>query len=172
MLSTTEPFWAYIRRTRHRWSAERLLTRFNQTRPPVQVERLARDMGLSVRYRSMPYAGELKLDRDANYAVIVVNDADHPRRQRFTIAHEIGHLMLHPGSLHWRDTDFKGDDKEAQANGYAAALLMPFSMLKTYAPAYRFDAAALADLFGVSERSMEIRLMRMAGVRKVYRWEA
>lgn len=63
--------------------------------------------------------------------VILYNSADGEVRQRFTIAHELGHFILHsrPGDtkiLFRDDRSSKGTNiAEIQANAFAAALLMP-----------------------------------------------
>jgi Zn-dependent peptidase ImmA (M78 family) len=71
--------------------------------------------------------------------VIGVNANHHPNRQRFTIAHELGHVLLHRNRLVAavlvdksrnfiaRDTvSAEGTDPvEIQANAFAAELLMP-----------------------------------------------
>lgn len=52
--------------------------------------------------------------------------------QRFTLAHEIGHLILHPGRIYHRDRPLNGGESNAglpyverEANAFAAELLMP-----------------------------------------------
>src|SRR3712207_1001226 len=76
-------------------AAVELLEEARVYKPPVPVERLARLRGVQVRYE--PLEGDLSgmLFREGNRAIIGVN-ALHPKaRQRFTIAHELGHLELH-----------------------------------------------------------------------------
>src|SRR5689334_2388583 len=63
---------------------------------PVPVERLARLLNAEIHLE--PFAGELygMVHKNADgKAVIGVNSLDAPTRRRFTIAHEIGHLLLH-----------------------------------------------------------------------------
>lgn len=107
---------------------------------PVDVERIARNLGILV--RRTPTDDDISgfLLRDAGgRAVIGVNTLHHPNRQRFTIGHEIGHFILHPqGEMHVDRTVIKlrdrassqGEDlEEIEANAFAAELLMPFGFL-------------------------------------------
>jgi Zn-dependent peptidase ImmA (M78 family) len=80
------------------------------------------------------------LYRDGDIQIIGVNSLHHPHRKRFTIAHEIGHLILHKGRAVHIDRSFRvnlrdtrsalGTDRdEIQANFFAASLLMPTEFL-------------------------------------------
>jgi Zn-dependent peptidase ImmA (M78 family) len=82
------------------------------------------------------------LYRDGRQAVIGVNERDVPSRQRFTIAHELGHLKLHRGRpmildhkvqddirVDLRDTTRPSSREEVQANAFAAELLMPQALV-------------------------------------------
>lgn len=75
--------------------------------------------------------------------VIVRNDAKRsPFRQRFDIAHELGHLVLHEGHV-------TGDRKtEGEANRFASAFLLPRSTFLKVFPKRggRLDWAGIRDL--------------------------
>ena len=94
---------------------------------------------------------------------ILVNDQDAKVRQRFTIAHELGHYFLH---MKERDTDepiisFRSDNspREREANSFAAALLVPEDLLREeYGKMVIPVSDALADIFRVSKAAMRIRL--------------
>jgi Zn-dependent peptidase ImmA (M78 family) len=60
--------------------------------------------------------------------LLFVNGRDAPARQRFTLAHELGHLRMHHGSIVDRPEAVGGyghDPVEVSANAFAAELLMP-----------------------------------------------
>lgn len=118
------------------------------------------------------------LVRNGNRAIIGVNWDHHPNRQRFTIAHEIGHLILHQGETYVDKGyrfNFRGlesgsgtKNEEIEANRFAAALLMPTRLLKAIFQEHAFDLTgndddlrALAEKFGVSTQAMAIRLSRV-----------
>lgn len=106
---------------------------------PVPVEVIADHLGAQIRYS--PFDGELAgmlVRHDDGQAVIGVNSAHHINRQRFTIAHECGHLCLHKGKDVHIDRSFRVqvdrrdevsaqavDPEEIEANRFAAELLMP-----------------------------------------------
>jgi Zn-dependent peptidase ImmA (M78 family) len=157
----TVPLWWLMKLDRV--SADELLRRLYVTAPPVPIEELARKLEIVLHKVHNPgWAGACQSTREQ--ADIWVNADDIEVRQRFTIAHEIGHLILHPLGEVFRDTTFEGNPREAQANGYAAGLLMPYSMLAPLARAHDYDASRLAEVFQVSKRAMEIRLLTLMGV--------
>jgi hypothetical protein len=70
---------------------------------------------------------------------IQVNNTDVPVRQRFTVAHEVGHFLLHRDSIGTDGiTDSilyrskLSDRVEAEANRLAAALLLPWTKVQTW----------------------------------------
>ena len=92
---------------------------------------------------------------DGEYATIGFN-TNHPWcRRRFTIAHEIGHLLLeHACSRNEGD----GSHNETEANVFAAELLMPKIILKKdYANSP--DIPTLSRLYRVSDQALSIQLM-------------
>jgi Zn-dependent peptidase ImmA (M78 family) len=101
--------------------------------------------------------------------VIRINRHDAPVRQRFTVAHEISHYLLHReqiGSGIRDDVLYRSalsDAREAEANRLAADILMPESAVRAARERLRGmqdDEAVLelAQQFGVSEAAMKIRL--------------
>jgi Zn-dependent peptidase ImmA (M78 family)/DNA-binding XRE family transcriptional regulator len=151
-------------------TAEALLEAARQTGPPVNIERLI--SGCGVRILPWTFAGGdidgLVIELDCG-AVIWVNEKQAKTRQRFTLAHELGHhLLRHADSFH---LDLGGDlapnasgehpgydwRAERAANEFAANLLMPASMVRRAATATT-DVATLASQFHVSPAAMGFRL--------------
>ena len=108
-------------------------------------------------------------------SVIAVNSSQSTRRRRFTVAHEIGHFLLHKGVYIDKDTRVNHRDTrasigidldEVQANAFAAELLMPEPLLlREFSARVRKGAGSetaivddLAEIFDVSRQAMEIRL--------------
>jgi Zn-dependent peptidase ImmA (M78 family) len=139
---------------------------------PIPVDASAEELGVSLRYE--PLEGGLSgvLFRDhGGGQVIGVNSLHAPVRQRFTIAHELGHLRLHEDAL-YVDGLVRRDDKsslaldpqEIEANAFAAELLMPRKLVLREL-AHRVPEGAVADptrllrqlarAFAVSEQAME-----------------
>lgn len=159
-----------------------MLRRLGAPGPPVDVERLARLLGVRVGYE--PLEGNLSglLFRDEDRAVIGVNALQPRTRQRFAVAHELGHLALHePGdrvhvdrafALFWPDGGPAGgpDASETEANAFAVELLMPAGMLGGDIAGRQVDleddgpARRLANRYGVSPQAMAFRLAELGPV--------
>lgn len=86
-----------------------------------------------------------------------------PYRQRFTMAHELGHLLSGDDQGVHQDQDVltaTGDDSERRSNAFAAAFLMPEPLLRERVQR-GFDTVAFATLaihLMVSPISLAIRL--------------
>jgi|SRR5437899_8810908 len=156
----------------------RLLKRCQINKPPVKVEDVARDLGAVIRFQ--PYEDNISgvLYRDESNTIIGVNSLHHPNRQRFTIAHEVGHLVLHEIEVHvdkgyrmvFRDkvSAQAADPAEIDANRFAAELLMPATFLRQDARLYLHDVEddrelkQLAKIYGVSTQAMAYRIGHLA----------
>ncbi|EHH1035571.1 ImmA/IrrE family metallo-endopeptidase [Vibrio parahaemolyticus] len=102
---------------------------------PVKVGALAKSFGISVKSSTLDagISGEIK--REDGGFVIRVNRHDVKARQRFTLAHEIAHFLLHKeliGDGIVDDILYRSslsDRMEAQANRLAADILMPMTFI-------------------------------------------
>ena len=97
----------------------------------------------------------------------VRRDEPAPRR-RFTVAHEVGHHLLHSdgAAVLCRPSDVEtaqGDVRvrEREANRFAAELLMPEPMVHEAADRDGPDPIALSARFGVSDVAMGFRLVTL-----------
>ena len=77
-----------------RYQGEALAEAFGFTKPPVNVERVAKRLGLKVVYLDLGDDVSGLLVSKGDSTVIAVQGSDHPNRRRFTIAHEIAHFHL------------------------------------------------------------------------------
>lgn len=155
------PLWR-VMREEGRTSPSALLRVLDADRPPVDVAEIARRLGVEIRHPSAPgWSGAVSSEGD--HAVMWINPSDAPVRQRFTMAHELGHLMLHPLGVAYRDVQFNESPYEAQANRYAANLLMPLVMVQHYVDVVGPRTSRLAMMFGVSDAAMKIRLGKLIG---------
>lgn len=137
---------------------------------PVDPFEVARDLGIAVRMVAMPadQSGRIEIPATGN-AVIYVNAADHPNRQRFTCAHEIGHYIRrqHEGSIGVTFVDYRDtlagagvDATEIYANQFGAALLMPAALVQQHFRQDQ-DLERLARKFGTSTQAMSVRLRNL-----------
>jgi hypothetical protein len=101
-----------------------------------------------------------------------VSEHEPWERRRFSVAHEIGHFMLHaadePGIVYCRPADLRPDPdsperlREREANRFAAELLMPEALVRVAVDRCGDpDPIALAPLFAVSEVAMGWRLVNL-----------
>jgi Zn-dependent peptidase ImmA (M78 family) len=110
--------------------------------------------------------------------VIGINETDGEQRQRFTMAHELGHMFVHVndgvifdrGFAYFRDGNSSTglNPKERQANAFAAELLMPAEHLIEQVRSLEggiidpmqddSKIRKLAKLYGVSFSAMSVRL--------------
>lgn len=81
-------------------------------------------------------------------------------RNNFTIAHELGHVILHhnEGSCCYHRSLQIDDPKEQQANAFAANLLMPEKEFREAASKVNNNSHMLARRFDVSELAARVRL--------------
>ena len=121
--------------------AQKLLANLGFHEIPVPVDRIARSLGARLRYSTLDQELSGFVFINNGVPMIGVNSLHHPNRQRFTIAHELGHLQLHPEfitttvhvdkqvteSVLKRDTSSGSGTQrlEVDANQFPAALLMP-----------------------------------------------
>lgn len=172
-----------IRWKRIRTLAQRLLQEENITSWPVPVERLVAAKGLVIRRnfddQNSNISGFLLLG--IGQPTIGVNAHHADTRQRFTIAHELGHFLLHKVDANNIHVDYgfqvklrddlssQGTDiEEREANYFAAEILMPADFLERdlrdkQSIDLEDDAftSKLASDYGVSHQAMIFRLANL-----------
>lgn len=136
--------------------------------PPIDLEHLARRMGVDeVRHRPMQIDGQLLAGPD-KIVVEVCSQRSRPR-QRFTLAHELGHLWLtqnrakHGLELHWRE-------EERFCDSFAAAVLMPRTWIVRRTVECAPSLRTLERLSLEARTSLAATLIRASGVDR--RWSS
>ncbi len=139
-----------------------ILKKLDTTEPPIPIEKIAEFFSIKiVPYPNFPDNISGTIIEQNGIMIIGVN-SNHPSvRQRFTIAHELGHFLLghELGEKKLEDVFDRPTDKEKDANEFAAQLLMPIDFLKQDA-GRKMKIADLARLYKVSEQAMSIRLLK------------
>lgn len=160
--------------------ATALLAELNITSPPVLVDAIAKKKGAILVFE--PFEGEDDISgilyREEKHTIIGINSMHSKTRRRFSIAHELGHLVLHHKQLFvdklvridFRDksSTLAIDPEEIEANAFAAELLMPRDLIskeisrklsKRSSPPKKENLVNnLASIFKVSPQAMEYRL--------------
>ena len=161
-----------------------LLQEYRIYEPPVPVEDIANSLGAMIIRNHFDGSESGFTYRNGPRVIIGINSRTSRKRQRFSIAHEIGHLVLHNNRLivdhavriDWRDgvSSLGTNRQEIEANSFGATLLMPpdmvISHVKEYAsrisqPGVGFPRdeliAGLARDFDVSSEAMGFRLINL-----------
>ena len=106
---------------------------------PIDVDEAVKRLGGQVTYVDSLQEGMEAMVKRTGERFEIVLDKNKPKlRQRFSIAHELGHLFLHMGYLvdsdRWQKSDdykdavffrFGYSEEEEEAHEFAAAFLMP-----------------------------------------------
>lgn len=146
---------------------------------PIDIEKLINFLNIKIEnkpdFTKMKVLGSIRI-KD-NEPVIWINKIANQLnvRRRFTLAHELGHYMLHLAPLTtWNNEAFvdekisfnrddEWDHREMEANGFAAQLLMPAHIVKDKVNSYTkknqpLDIEKLSNEFEVSKVAMQYRL--------------
>jgi Zn-dependent peptidase ImmA (M78 family) len=156
---------------------------------PVNIERLIKGQGIYLNKNAKPdeigalngarrtsngeVIGEIRRDGDG-YQILILG-SDHYYRKRFTMAHELGHFILHKNKLDKlriiSDSDrYQAEgitsEEEAEANEFAANILMPEDKIReifaeTMANQQKDESKTVEEMskmFQVSPKAMKLRL--------------
>jgi len=139
---------------------------------PVKLGALAKELGLSVKLSTMKPGQSGQIAKEGESYVIRINRHETKERQRFTLAHEISHFLLHKDFIDAQGgiTDNvlyrsgASEQKEYEANRLAADLIMPRQLVdSSLAELGEIPSDEVIDFmaekFQVSKAAMEVRLI-------------
>lgn len=140
--------------------------------PPIPLAAIIEREGLTVMYASLADFHtsdnkEVCALLSVKNKVIIIEETDNPQRQRFSIAHELGHWRLHRAEI--EKNPLLGlvprapmgkeiEPIEIEANYFAAHLLVPSNLLKEWFEKTQ-NQHQLAEIFAVSSEFMGWRLI-------------
>jgi Zn-dependent peptidase ImmA (M78 family) len=146
--------------------AAHLLQQSGAERFPIDLRNIANYLGYTIR-KFIPEGEWINISGAVFPKVkkIFVNNNDTYLRQRFTIAHELGHIILHRRNSQEEFVDYRGGPikssedaiKEYEADEFAASLLMPEDLFKAKYYELRSNFEALSDYFGVTTPAIGMR---------------
>ncbi len=160
---------------------EKIINKFHDGKYPVQVVDLAKEIGYDVMF-FYPKPDMVNIAGMVNYTEkkIFVNDKDCATRKLFTIAHEIGHICLgHDEDAvvteegvyidYRKNMNNPSDQKERDANAFAANLLMPESdFIKSFKYLNKLHdmnedkvVDSLSEIFGCSMAAVSMRIWEL-----------
>ena len=140
---------------------------------PVRIENIAKRYAYIVRKALPPDVSGMLVPLTAETSkfrwAIVVNQENAEVRQRFTIAHELVHLLLHRYTTPHADAGYKvrfrdqtssagSVREEVEANQFAAELLMPEDLILSHLEKIGFDYASSPE----TENATVRKLIRIA----------
>ncbi len=159
--------------------AEKLLVESGNFSVPVRIEECAKHLNIQLKSLELDedVSGFLVIKAD-NEVSIGYNKKNSKPRVRFTIAHELGHFILHSKSsklfvdkaekILYRNSNSSTGEllQEREANAFAAILLMPQKLIIQEVEKLVFKSETqfikdLANKFKVSEQAMTIRLTNL-----------
>jgi Zn-dependent peptidase ImmA (M78 family) len=159
--------------------AQQIIDSLFITEIPIPIDRIANELGINIK----PYdlgediSGVLVINNGKG--TIGLNPTESNVRQRFSIAHELGHFVLHKENndslfvdksykIHFRNQESSTGEvrMEQEANAFAAAILMPKKELKSKIDELEIDLTEdaikrLAQMFNVSAISMTYRISNL-----------
>jgi len=155
--------------------ANRVLSEHGFNKLPIDVKKLSKKLGVNTESDDLAtdIAGIFVIKSDTPF--IRYNKSDNSQRQRFTIAHELGHLLLHSKTtplfidktqkIMYRNVESSTGElhMEREANAFAAAILMPENLVKEELNEIKKGdiISQLARKFNVSPQAMSFRLSNL-----------
>lgn len=132
--------------------------------PGDRIEPLIQRLGGVIEY--LPAAASLSATDGSLYVHgpgsfrIIVSALTGAERDRFTIAHELGHYVLHSqrGERRVTAARYGSDRAEWEANWFAAAFLMPKDDFIATCRRYSNDVRVVAARYLVSPKAAEVRM--------------
>jgi Zn-dependent peptidase ImmA (M78 family) len=135
---------------------------------PLDVSKLTQALGIIMRMEPLQgdESGSLKKNKKTGEWVMTINSLHHPHRQRFTIAHEIGHYLKHSFKNDFFEDQvfFRNGDTnkmETEANKFAAELLMPEPEFRKYISEHSASVSDIAEHFHVSSMAVRVRAKQL-----------
>lgn len=139
---------------------------------PIKLGAIAERLGVKVLLSTLPRGTSGQIGQEDGEFVIRINRHEAKHRQRFTLAHELAHFLLHRERIveegGWSENVLLRAPNqpiqiEYEANRLASDLVMPSHLLEKATAEYNGPMTSeviedLARRFGVSTAAMEIKL--------------
>ncbi len=131
---------------------------------PIDLPVLCEKLNIDLTFEAMDSqeSGYVKYNRSKKIWQMAVNTFHHPTRQRYTIGHELGHIILHGKKQQiFKDKVFfrngESNKIEIEANDFAAKLLMPRDEFQRVVQNKFSDVSEISKHFGVSSLAVRYR---------------
>lgn len=163
-MAPEQPKWL-----KHKLKGDRawdLLLHFGVREYPIRVFNLVDAMNVDLMWKK-DLVYETRLQSSWTEATIHIRDQGTRQRQRYAVAHALGHLMLHAIGIAYEDKEIRPDAPEAlekQANHFAMSFLMPNFLVSPLLHPFWGSAPSLEDLarvFDVPQNIMALRIQQL-----------
>ena len=139
--------------------------------PPVDVAGVAHELGVHEIRLDPDLVEDGRLEHSAELSVIIIRGDRQLRgraRRRFTLAHEVGHLLLaRPDETLLARRDWNDDRTERFCDDFAAALLLPRQWV---GETYRHHPPVLATVRDLAERTRTSLAASLVRLNEVLGW--
>lgn len=160
--------------------AKKISSSFLTLKAPIKIEEILKEFKITIMENDFPEDSKIDalLIRKGENAFIVLNENKPKRRQRFSLAHELGHFLMHGNDELYLDKNItetfiftrtadKKDDNELEANYFAAELLMPSNLIERDFPNYYIQdpenfISKMAEDYEVSEPALTYKLKELS----------
>lgn len=132
----------------------------------VDIKSIIEKQGIEIKYEEMPSTKSGYLRKVDNKWIIGVNRRHHVHRQKYTLAHEFAHYILHRAENNsFEDEVFYRDEVqtsiEYSANTFAAKLLMPEEIIEKAIKEGLTSLKELAAELNLSPLAVKSRILSM-----------
>lgn len=147
---------------RIRDTAMRVISETKQDKPPIKLGPILSYYDISldqIRLNEILQKDDLKLSGifDIDSYTIYLEESDGFYRKRFTIAHEIGHIILkHPATISGQN--HKSSRFEKDANKFASELLMPYEWIRKELNSPNANFTNIQKKYLISEAALSVKL--------------
>jgi Zn-dependent peptidase ImmA (M78 family) len=141
--------------------ADRLLRLSGALEPPIGEDIIAALPHIQIE-RVVPAKAQAAAEWSHGRWLIILNGAEPRGRQRFSLAHELKHILDHPFvTILYPRREVSTELAEQACDYFAACLLMPRRWLRQAWTEDVRDARDLARRFGVTPQAVKVRLLQV-----------
>lgn len=134
-------------------------TQFCDKKIPIKINDIIQKIGVPTRQvESLSFDGITKVSSDGTFCILYNKDRPIVRK-RFTLAHEIGHIVLEHVSIFGDCTQHSKRSQEVEANAFASELLVPAVDLKQFIKKQERTIQEVMDRYWVSKEVSWIAIM-------------
>lgn len=133
----------------------------------IDIELIANFFDISVKRKKLDGSSARLLCVKGSASITISNSEQYTPRIRFSIAHELGHYFLHRGAKNIFSCsesnmhDWNNNNIEAEANLFAANILMPYHIFKESIKLKDYNIKLVANLSNEFSTSISATLIRI-----------